>query len=98
MTFSALFRRMLPIVLLGTVALSVLALREGAHKGAAPTATVTAQRPVGRKDRTTRRAAATAARTTSRPTEATDSARSAPPTQDEPSQPTRPARTDTVMP
>ena len=73
---------MLPIVLLGTVALSVLALREGGHKGAAPTATVTTQRPVGRKDRTTRTAAATAARTTSRQTEATDSARSANPTQD----------------
>lgn len=98
MTFSALFRRMLPIVLLGTVALSVLALREGAHQGAAPTATVTAQRPVGRKDRTARTAATTAARPTSRPTEATDSARSATPTQDEPSLPTRPARTETVMP
>ena len=103
MTFSALFRRLLPIVLLGTVALSVLALHEGARpsaSGDAPSETPAPQRPNGRKNR----AAQTAAKTTA-PTQraaSNDTTQTADEEDDEePNATTAPlssTRSETVMP
>ena len=103
MTFSALFRRLLPIVFLGTVALSVLALHEGARpsaSGDAPSETPAPQRPNGRKNR----AAQTAAKTTA-PTQraaSNDTTQTADEEDDEEpnatTAPLRSTRSETVMP